>query len=104
MLQAPMFDSLPFDPFTLFDDGFSPSEVGIGGRHIVEALVVAPVIIVLNERLDLGLEVTGQEVVFQQDAVFQGLAPALNLALGLRAPRTWLMPCASIYSASSPAM
>jgi hypothetical protein len=35
--------------------------------------VVTLVIVVLDERLDLGLEVTGQEVVFQQDAVFQGL-------------------------------
>ena len=40
-------------------------------------------IIVLDERLDLGFEVAGQEVVFQQDAVLQGLVPALDLALGL---------------------
>ncbi len=33
VLQAPVFDGLPFDPFALFDDGFGPAEVGIGGRH-----------------------------------------------------------------------
>src|SRR3546814_4753834 len=37
-----------------------------------------------DEGLDLGFEVAGQEVVLQQDAVFQGLVPALDLALGLR--------------------
>jgi hypothetical protein len=42
---------------------------------------------VLDEGLDLGLEVAGQEVVFQQDAVLEGLVPALDLALGLRMHR-----------------
>ena len=55
MLQAPMFDGLAFDPFSLFEDGLCPAEVGVGGRHIIEALVVALVVIVLDERLDLGL-------------------------------------------------
>ena len=72
MLQAPMFDGLPLDPFTLFDDGGGPAEVGIGGRHVVQAFVVTLVVVVPDERLDLGLKVAGQEVVFQEDAVFQG--------------------------------
>ncbi len=83
VLQAPMFDGLSLDPFTLFDDGWCPAEVGVGGRHIVQALVVALVVVVLDEGLDLRFEITGQEVVLQQDAVFQGLVPALDLALGL---------------------
>ena len=87
MLQAPMLDGLSLDPFTLFDDGWCPAEVGVGRGHVVQALVVALVVIVLNEGFDLGLEVAGQEVVFQQDAVFQGLVPALDLALGLRMHR-----------------
>ena len=41
VLQAPMFDGLSLDPFALFDDGWSPAEVGIGGRHVVQASVVA---------------------------------------------------------------
>ena len=57
VLQAPMLESLAFDPFALFDDGCGPTEVGIGGRHVVEALVVAPVVVVLVEGGDLGLEV-----------------------------------------------
>jgi len=85
--QAPMFDDLPFDPFALFDDGRCPAEVGVGGRHVIQALVVTLVIVMLDEGLDLSLEVAGQEVVFQQDAVFQGLVPAFDLALGLRMTR-----------------
>ena len=85
--QAPMFDSLSFDPFALLDDGRSPAEVGICGRDVVQALVIALVVVMLDERLDLGLKVAGQEVVFQEDAVFQGLVPAFDLALGLRVHR-----------------
>ena len=87
MLQAPMFDGLSLDPFSLFDDGGCPAEVGIRGRHIVQALVIALVVVMLNERLDLAFEVAGQEVVFEQDAVLQGLVPALDLALRLRMER-----------------
>src|SRR3546814_1512421 len=56
-----MFDGLPFDPFALFDDGIGPAEVGVGGRHVVQALVVTSVVIMLDERFDLGLKVAGQE-------------------------------------------
>ena len=44
VLQAAMFDGLAFDPFALFEDGLCPAEVGVGGRHIIEALVVALVV------------------------------------------------------------
>jgi hypothetical protein len=45
--------------------------------------VVTLVIVVFDERFDLDLEISGQEVVFEQDAVLQGLVPAFDLALGL---------------------
>ena len=64
VLQALMFDGLSFDPFALLDNCFSPAEVGIGRRYIAQALVIASVIIVLDERLDLGFEIAGQEVIF----------------------------------------
>ena len=83
MLQAPMFDCDTFDAGALGEDCFVPAEVGVSGRHVGQAFMVALVIIVLDEGLDLGFEVAGQEVVFEQDAVFEGLAPALDLALGL---------------------
>lgn len=45
--------------------------------------MVSVVIIVVDEGVDLGLKVTGQKIVFEQDAVLEGLVPALDLALGL---------------------
>ena len=84
MLQAPMFNGLSLGPFSAFDDGFGPPEVGVCRRHVAEAFVVTLVVIVFDERLDLGFEVAGQEVILQQDAVLQGLVPALDLALRLR--------------------
>ena len=107
VLQAAMFDGLSLDPFTLFDDGFGPAEVGIGRGDVLEALVVAPMVVVLDERLDLTFEVSRQEVVFQEDAVLEvwcqrSILPWVWGWSG--APRTWLMFSASIHSASSAAM
>ena len=45
--------------------------------------MVALVVVVIDEGFDLGFEITGQEVVFQQNAVLEGLMPAFDLALGL---------------------
>ena len=61
VLQAPMLDGLSLDPFSPWDDGLGPAEVGIGGRHVVQALVVARVIVVLAEGLDLDLEIASQK-------------------------------------------
>ena len=69
------------------EDGLAAAEVDIGGGQVAEALVVAVVVVVVDEGGDGGLELAGQEVVLQQDAVLQGLVPALDLALGLRVVR-----------------
>ncbi len=61
-----MFDGLFLDPFALSDDSFDPSKVGVGRGHVVQALVVAAVVVMLDEGCDLNLKVAGQEVVFQQ--------------------------------------
>ncbi len=94
VLQAPVLDGLPFDPFALFDDGLGLAEVGVGWGRVVEALVVAPVVVMLDEGCDLGFEVAGQEVVLQEDSVFEGwcqrsILPWVWGCIG--APRTWLM-------------
>jgi hypothetical protein len=52
----------------LFDDGLRSAEAGIGGRDVVQALMVTPVVVVLDERFDLAFEIAGQEVILQQDA------------------------------------
>ena len=45
--------------------------------------MIAPMVVVLDKGGDLGFEIAGEEVVFEQNAVLQGLVPALNLALSL---------------------
>ena len=45
--------------------------------------MIADVVIVRDEGLDLPFEITGQIVVVEQDAALQGLVPTLDLALGL---------------------
>src|SRR5215475_15006064 len=87
MLQATVGDSLSFDPLSFCQDGWSAPEVDVGRGEIVDTLVVSAVIVVSDEGLYLGFEVAGQEVVFQQDAVLQGLVPAFDLALCHRVVR-----------------
>ena len=45
---------------------------------MLRALVVTLMVVVLHEGLDLGLKVAGQEVIFQQDPVLQGLVQAFE--------------------------
>ena len=52
--------------------------------------MIALMIVMTDEGGDLCFEITREEVVFQQDAVFQRLMPALDLALGL-----WMIRCAA---------
>ena len=84
VLQAPFVDGVLFDPFSLLQDLIAAPEVDVGWGQVLQAFVVSFVIVVADELADLSLEITGQEVVFQQDAVLQGLMPTLDLALGLR--------------------
>ena len=42
--------------------------------------MVTLVVVVIDEGFDLCFEIARQEVVFQQDAVLQGLVPSFNLA------------------------
>ena len=83
MKQASRFDGLSFDPFALFQNGLAAAEVDIGRGEVLQALVVAPVVVMIDKGIDLSPEIAREEVVFQQDAVLQGLVPALNLPLSL---------------------
>ena len=58
------------------------AEVDVGRCQIAETFVIAAVIIVGDEVVDLSFEVAWQIVMFEQDAVFERLVPALDLALG----------------------
>ena len=83
MLQSSLFEGLSFDPLALMQDGLGASEVDIGGREVLQALVIATMIVVLDEAADVGFEIAGQVVILEQDAVLERLVPAFDLALGL---------------------
>ena len=83
MQQAPLVDGFAFDPFSCLQDGLAASEVDVSRCEVADALMVAPVIVVIDEGTDLRFKSTRQEVVFEQDAVLQRLVPSLDLALGL---------------------
>ena len=87
MKQAPGFDGFLFDPFSLFQNGLASAEVDVGRREVSQALMISPVIVVLDEGVDLLPEMARQVVVFEKDAVLQGLMPTLDLSLGLRVIR-----------------
>lgn len=83
ILQAPQVDSVFLDPFSLLQDLVATSEVDVSGCQVLQALVISSMIVVADEPANLALEITGEEVVFQQDAVLQGLVPSFDLALCL---------------------
>lgn len=84
MDQAAVLNGLRFDLLSFCQDCRPAPEVDIGGGQIAETLVVAVVVVVLDEGGDGSFELALQEIVFQQNAVLQRLVPALDLALRLR--------------------
>jgi len=65
MLQAAVCDGCTPDAFTLDEDCFGPAEVDVGRGEIVEAFVIADVVVVLDEGVDLLFEIAGQIVVLK---------------------------------------
>lgn len=64
MLQAAFSECLFLDVLSHFQDLRASVMVDIGRRQINEALVVAVVVVVVEEGADLLLQVAGQVVVF----------------------------------------
>src|SRR5271163_996526 len=83
MLQAAVCDCGPLDAVSFGEDRLGSSKIDVSGREVVDALVIADVVIVLDEGVDLLLEISGQIIVVEQNAVLQGLMPTLDLSLGL---------------------
>ena len=73
MKQASRFAGLSFDPLSLFQNGLAAPEVDVGPREILQALVVAPMVVLLDEGVDLLPEIARKIVVLQQNVVLQGL-------------------------------
>jgi len=83
-MQAAVFERHSFDLLPLFGNDLAAAKTGVGRRGVVEALVAALVVVVIDKGSDLGFKVSRQEVVFQQNAFIQCLMRMLDLALGLR--------------------
>ncbi len=83
MHQAAVLDGFALDALTLQQDGLPPAEIDISRGQIVQALMIAPVVILLDECLNIGFKRAWQIVILQQDAVLHGLVPALDFALCL---------------------
>ncbi len=73
--------------FALFQSDFSASEVDIGRGEVLHAIVIASMVVMLDEGISLLPEITRQVVVIQRDAVLGGLMPSLALAVGLNVIR-----------------
>ena len=78
-----MLDGSALDALPLQQDSLPPAEIDISRGQIVQALVIAPVVILLDKLLDLSLQRARQIIILQQDAVLHGLMPAFDLALCL---------------------
>jgi hypothetical protein len=64
-------DGLSFDLASHGEDALTAPEVDIGRRQIVQALVIAAVIVVLDKGGDSALQVTRQIIVLEQDAALE---------------------------------
>jgi hypothetical protein len=69
------------------------AEVDVGWRQNADALVIAQAIVVGDEGLDLGFEITRQVVVLERDSVLEPLSQRSILLWGIGCtPRTcWMM-------------
>lgn len=83
MVQAAVLDGFLFYASPFGQDGFAATEVDVGWGQVADAFVVTVVVVVVDEGGDGGLKFPFEEVVFEQDAVLQGLVPSLDFALGL---------------------
>ena len=78
MLQATVCDCLALDPFAFEEDGVGASKMDVSRGEIVEALIAG--MVVMRHEGDLAFEIAGQVIALKQDAVFERLMPALDLA------------------------
>ena len=59
IVQTTFRDGLSFDPFSFCEYGLPASEVNIGRRQVFQALMISPMIVVIDERLDLLFQIIG---------------------------------------------
>jgi hypothetical protein len=81
VLSTTLLDGAALDVLSPLEDALASAEVDVSGREVVQALVIAAMIVVLDEVGDSPLEITGEVVVLEQDSAFQREVPALDLSL-----------------------
>ena len=59
MVQAEVLGGQFFDLFSLFEDGGVVSKGGVGWSYVADSLVVALVVVVIDEGADLVFEIAG---------------------------------------------
>ena len=84
MLQAAIGDCLAFDAFAFEDDALGASKIDVSRGEIAQALMIAGMVVMVDEGRDLAFEIAGEVIVLEQDAVLERLMPTLDFALGLR--------------------
>ena len=84
MLQAPIGDCVAFDAFAFAADALCASKIDVSRREIVQALVIAGIVVMLDEGRDLAFEIAGEVILLEQNAVLEKLMPALDFDPGLR--------------------
>jgi hypothetical protein len=62
MLQAVVCDGGKLDAFAFGEDRIGSTEVEVGGRQVINALMVAKVIVVLDKGLDLPSEAVARPI------------------------------------------
>ena len=65
MLQPAVYDCGPLDAVSFGEDRLGSSKIDACGRKVVDALVIANVVIMLDEGIDLLLEIAGQVLVLE---------------------------------------
>ena len=66
VVQASGLDGLSFDPFSFQKDGLAAPEADVSRGQVGDSLVVSQMVVVGDEVIDLGFEVTGQIVILEQ--------------------------------------
>lgn len=62
--QASFLHGLAFNPFSFQQDCLTAPEVDIGWCKVIQALVIYPMIVMLDEAFDGGFQITRQIVMF----------------------------------------
>jgi hypothetical protein len=83
MGQTAVLCGFYFDALSLGQHGFATTKIDVSRSQVADPLVVAVVVVVIDECGDGGFKFPVEEVVFEQDAVLQGLVQALDLFLRL---------------------